>query len=138
MLRVPAGTVTNIIALLTSAGSGLTSGQCFASLFTSAGTLLSSTADQAANWATSGRKVMALASPQTVAAGDYYVGWWYNGTTGPSLARGNLNFGTSFLNGSLASPNLLYASADTGLTTAAPASMGAQSAGQTAWWLALS
>ena len=135
--RVPAGTIANITIYLTAGGSTLTSGQCFAALFTAAGAHVRSTADQAAAWATSGLKTMALETPYANAAGDYYVGLWYNGTTGPAIAR-PASVNALFINAGLASPNLEMASADTGLTTTAPVNMAAQTAIANYYWVALS
>jgi hypothetical protein len=136
-LHLPvSATVTNIVVGVGTAGNTLTSGQCFAALFTSAGALLSQTADQATAWASTGLKTMALAVAQSCAAGDYYVGVWANGTTGPALNfTGPVN---ASINGSFAAPNLRFASADTGLTTTAPNPFGVQTALSTAWWAALS
>lgn len=136
--RVPAGSITNINVVLAVAGSALTTGQCFATLFDSAGVPIGTTADQSVVWAgAAGLKTSALAGgPFTVAAGDYYVGLWFNGTTGPALERyGALN---SMTNVGLSSPNLEFASSSTGLTTAPPDPFGAQSALALAYWIALS
>lgn len=137
VLRVPAGTITNIIIHVATAGSSLTSGQCFAALYTAAGARVGVTADQAVAWATSGRKVMALTAPYAHTGGDLYAGWWYNGTTGPTLIRMSGTI-SAMINGDLSAPNLLYATADTSLTTTAPDPFGAQTGGAVAWYVALS
>lgn len=136
--RVPAGTVTNIVFQVTTAGSTLTSGQCFAVLYSAGGAKLGITADQSVAWASTGRKVMALTSPYANPANqDLYAGFWFVGTTGPTLCRMS-NVASTLVNGGLASPNLFYASADTGLTTTAPDPFGAQTGGTLTWWVALS
>jgi len=135
--RVPAGTVTNIIVAVGTAGSSLTAGQCFAGLFNASGTLLSATADQAAAWGTTGTKTMALTTPQAITSGDYYVGFFFNGTTGPAFTR-SANTTASATNVGLSAPNLESCSADTGLTTAMPATFGAQTSDSRGWWVALS
>lgn len=128
--------ITNIILYCATAGVTLTAGQCFAALYTAAGARVDVTADQAANWQSTGIRTMPLAGgPAAVAAGDYYVGWWSNGTTQPAFLRG---VATALANVGLASPNLRFATADTGLTTTAPANFGAQTSASNAWWAALS
>lgn len=133
-----AATVTNVDLYAVTNGSTLTSGQCFAALYDSAGVLVAQTVDQAASWASSGLKSMALVGgPYARQAGDYYVAWWHNGTTGPGWAR-IANQAAALANLSLSAPNLRFGTANTGLTTTAPAPLGAQSAGQITWWAALS
>lgn len=130
-----AATVTNIEMVVSSVGVTLTAGQCFAALYTAAGALLAQTGDQATAWTSLGVKTMALSSAQSVAAGDYYVAFWYQGTTAPQFSRqGN----TAAINGKLAAPNLRYATANTGTTTTAPGTLGTQTSANNAWWVALS
>lgn len=138
--RVPATTITNIVTLCTAAGSVLTSGQCFAALYTAAGALVAQTVDQAAAWASNGVKTMALSSAQPVAAGDYYVGMWHNGTTGPTFLRWNNSTGNAVItNAGTAAPNLIAATTnDTGLTTLAPTNFGTQTANSQQIFVALS
>jgi hypothetical protein len=127
--------VTGVALFVTSAGSGLTAGQCFAGLYSSAGARLDVTADQAGVWNSGGLKLMPLAGGAAQRAlADYYVAWWANGTTPPSFARaGNI----ALVNANLAAPNLRFATADTGLTTTGPANLAAQSAANVGWWAAL-
>lgn len=133
-----AQTVTNIHVNVTTVGTLLTTGQCFAALFTSAGTWVKSTADQATAWlaASPTVKTMALTSTYAAAAGDFYVGLWCQGTTGPTFARATQNAGMA--NAGLAAPNFMVASSDTGTTTTAPSSIGTQTSINTLWWVALS
>jgi hypothetical protein len=135
--RVPAGTVSNLVVLLSAAGVTLTAGQCFAALFDASGTWLRSTADQATAWASPGFKTMALTAPVTHTGGDLYAGLWFNGTTGPSIYRSS-DTSSAMNNAGLSSPNLETATADTGLTTTAPASFGAQTASSFHNWVAVS
>lgn len=137
--RVPLGaSVTNIVAFVTVGGSSLTSGQCFAALYTAGGVLVAATADQASAWASATVKTMALAGgPYTAAGGDYYVGLWFNGTTGPTL-RTSANTSAATVNIGLSTPNLMTATANTGLTTSAPATLGAQTGSSIHMLVALS
>ncbi|MEV5211338.1 hypothetical protein AB0K35_28080 [Micromonospora sp. NPDC053740] len=135
--RVPAGSVSSIVAFVAVAGVTLTAGQCFAALFTASGTRVAQTADQASAWASTGLKVMPLAGgPYPIAAGDYYVGVWFNGATGPSLIRSG-SVSSVVTNAGLTAPSLEAATADTGLTTTAPASFAAQTPGVFEFWFAL-
>lgn len=80
--------VSNVIVGIEAAGSGLTSGQCFVGLYNSSGTRLAVSADQAANWTTTGLKTIALTAPQTLAVGSYYIAILAVGTTPPQFAMG--------------------------------------------------
>jgi len=138
-IKVPSQcSVTNVVAAVATAGNTLTAGQCFAALYTAAGALVGVSADQAAAWVGTGLKVAALAGgPFTLAAGEYYGAYWFNGTTGPAmmrLASGN----SAFPNASKAAPNLIAASADTSITTTAPPNLGTQTAISSTWWFGLS
>ena len=80
--------VSNVIVGIEAAGVTLTSGQCFVGLYNSSGTRLAISADQAANWTTTGLKTIALTAPQTLAVGSYYVAILAVGTTPPQFAMG--------------------------------------------------
>lgn len=132
-----ATTVTNIVASVQTAGSVLTSAQCFASLY-SGTTLIGSTADQSTAWGSTGTKVAALVGgPLAVPAGDVNVTFYFNGTTGPTFASGAKLVGTA-TNQGLATPVLRHFSADTGKTTTPPATLGAQTSLAASIWVALS
>lgn len=140
-LHLPASAVvTSVVLSVITAGITLTTGQCFAGLWRADGTgaLIAATADQSTNWQSIGLKTMALVGgPYSLAAGDYYVGYWTQGATQPSFGR-STNAGV-MLNGNLASPNLRMGTANTGLTTTAPNPMGAQTGtGSGPPWAALS
>jgi parallel beta-helix repeat protein len=139
-VHVPvAASVRNIMAAITNAGSGLRSGQCFAGVWNaSSGARAGVTADQSAGWATTGVKTMALSGGAvSLTAGDYYIGLYANGTTLPNFARGNNQIGGAFANAGM-SGNFRVATANTGLTTTPPATLGTLTSANTAWWLALS
>ena len=132
--RVPVGPIRNLVLFINSGGDTLTTGQCFAALFTADGTHLRTTADQSVAWATSGIKLMAITLYDQTSVVDLYMGFWFNGTTGPSIPRGALN---DLHNVGLSAPNFAYATADADLTTEAPATIGTQTALSTAWWCGL-
>ena len=136
--RLPASTVTNVIIMVTSAGSGLTVGQCFAALYTASGILIGVTADQATAWQSTGVKPMPLVGgPFSIPAGDYHVGLWYNGTTAPTLLRAGLGFSGAQTNAGQSTANCDVATANTGLTTTAPDPLGAKTVGALLWWTAI-
>jgi hypothetical protein len=139
-VHVPAAaSVRNILAGITNAGAGLKSGQCFAGVWNAAsGARVGVTADQSAGWATTGVKTMALSGgPVNLTAGDYYIGLYANGTTLPNFARGNNQIGGAFANAGMTA-NFRVATANTGLTSTPPTTLGTLTAANTAWWLALS
>jgi hypothetical protein len=136
-IKVGQATVSNIVIHFTVAGGTLTTGQCFAGLYSSAGVLLSSTADQSTNWQTGGLKSMPLSAAQSVSGPFVYVGFFANGTTMPTQTRA-VNSSSAIVNPNQSAPNFRYATADAGLTTALPASFGAQTGAATGWWVALS
>jgi len=131
------GSITNVVLFCSTVGAGLTSGQCFAGLYNSAGTLIGTTADQSTNWSSStGTKTMALTGgPFACAAGDYLVAFFYNGTTAPTMLRG---LSQSAVNAGLSAANSLFGTAATGQTTAMPGSIGTLAGASNAWWAALS
>jgi hypothetical protein len=135
-----AASITNISYYMTTGGSALTSGQCFAALYQGAGgALLGTTADQSTNFAATGAfKTAAISGgPVSAAAGKLYVAFWFNGTTGPSLARSNST--TSLLNAGLATAASRWGVADTGKTTTAPSTLGTITGNAPAgYWVALS
>jgi hypothetical protein len=137
-LKVPgAGNVTNIVVEVTTAGSSLTAGQCFAALYTAAGTLIAQSVDQTTNWGGTGMKNAQLnGGPYFIPGGEYYVALWFNGTTGPTLLRVAGSSGFTPNHGRSA-PNLIAAWSDAGTTIAAPATLGTQTNVGNTWWVAL-
>lgn len=130
-----ASTITNVWLYVGTAGATLTAGRNFAALYNSSLGLLSATADQATPWASTGTKSAALTTPQSVAAGDYFVGFYWNGTTAPGFGRGAA---TTAVNANLASTASRYATSTSGLTTAMPGTAGALTANTNAYWVAVS
>ncbi|SDL28041.1 glycosyl hydrolase family 28-related protein [Streptomyces indicus] len=80
--------VTNIIIGIEAVGAGLIAGQCLVGIYSSAGTRLAVSADQATNWTTTGQKTIPLTAPTTLAVGSYYVAILAVGTTPPQFAMG--------------------------------------------------
>lgn len=140
-IKIPAATtITNVILHCSGAGSSLTSGQCFAGLF-QGGNLLAATADQSTAFTSTGIKTMALTSAQSVSAGTIYVGVFANGSTLPSFLMTVFNSqlgGNAAINTGLAQGSFRFASANTGLTTAMPSTIGTQSTPNRMLWAAVS
>ncbi|MET9098284.1 hypothetical protein [Streptomyces antibioticus] len=100
LLRQPT-TLNRVHAVLGTAGSGLTSGQCLAGYYDTAGNRLGVSADQSTAWASAGNKAMALTAPVDVPAGAVYAAFLFNGTTSPSFAAGSTH-GANFTPGNAA------------------------------------
>lgn len=136
-----ASSITNLIVSINTAGVGLTAGQNFAGLYTAAGGLLSQTADQTANWGSTGVKVMPLTAPVGTLGGSYlFVAILVNGGTSPAFARGSqLSSGASTINVGLSTTEARYATSGAGLTSL-PGSitMGARTPSAMALWAAMS
>jgi len=81
--------VTNVVYWVAATGSVLTSGQNFAGLYNSSGTLIGASADRATAWgSTGGLYTDALVGgPFTAGPGFVWVAWMCNGTTGPQIQR---------------------------------------------------
>jgi hypothetical protein len=137
-------TATNVILYVVSAGSLLTSGQCFAGLCTPGGTMVAATGDLStgsASFATAGAFTFPLSGgPYTnLPAGDYTVCFFFNGTTGPSLARFG-NVASNLPNSGLSAGTYRHFvdSTNTGRTTTFPTNKGTEAANGIAWFAAVS
>ena len=138
-IRVFGTLVTNIHMHCTTTATGLTTGQCFAALFNNAGTLLAATADQSVAWASGGAKLMALTSAQATTFGAFhYVGFFANtGTSLPTFSR-CLNSSGAINDIGQSAPDFSVSTADSGLTTAMPSTLGAKTSSATAYWVGVS
>lgn len=136
-------TVSNIHMHLTAGGGTLTSGQCFASVHTDAGVQVGITgtlhSTGAAGWGDGGFKTLPLiGGPFAVTPGTWLkVRWWWNGASGPVISRA-INSSGVITNAGLANPNFRFATADSGLTTTGPTTIGTMTSSLTAYWVALS
>lgn len=139
-IKVNAAAVTGIMVNVTAGGATLTAGQNLAALYNDAGAILGAgavTADQSTAWQSTGLKTMALNVAQAVVPGAWYrVALFANGTTLPTLGRAS-NLPADSINAGMVAPTLRYSTANTGLTTAMPGSLGAQTASSPAWWVGL-
>lgn len=116
ILRAPA-TISSLCAVVGTAGSGLTSGQCLGGLYTATGTKVATTADLSTTLNSAGDKTLALTTPYAAAPGKYYVALLVNGTTSPTFAAGS-TLGASFTPGNahLTSGNYRFCRSATGQT----------------------
>lgn len=133
-IRVPAGTVTNLVFQTTANGTTLSN--CYAALFNTSGTRLGVSADQTTPWTAAGTQTAALTTPYSAAAGYYYVAILCNGTTPPTFVRaGN----TAGVNVGLTAGSHRFCTSGTS-QTAMPAAitMGSAAAAAQAIWAAVS
>jgi hypothetical protein len=93
-----AATISKIHAVLGTAGSTLTAGQCLAGLYDASGNRVAITSDQSTVWNTAGNKAMPLTASYSAAAGKYYAALLFNGTTSPTFACGS-TLGATFTPG---------------------------------------
>lgn len=132
--------VTNVVAVLNTNGSVLTSGQCFAALYAGVGgALVGVSADQSTAWGSGATKLVTIplaSGPFTVAPGIVYAAFWFNGTTGPSFARAST--ASQITNAGLAATASRWGTANTSVTTTAPGTLGTIAAAGNAYWAALS
>lgn len=137
--RVPIKTpvkVGHIYLQMTTKGATLTTGQSFVGLFDGAsGKLLVSSADQAAAFeGATGLLTIALAEEVSLPAGEVVVGVFSVGTTPPVLATGA---NVAAVNAGVSGTSSRFATADTGLTTALPATRATPTAAAFALWTAV-
>lgn len=115
-------TVVSTVAYAASGSpAGMTSGQNFVGIYSSAGALLATSVDQTTNFGSAGAKTATLASPVTLAVGYYYVAFLTNGTTPPTFMGGSNSFQTG-LNAGLTTGTARSLSSGTA-QTALPASI---------------
>lgn len=129
-----AATISNVLYAVTTAGGTLTASQCFVGIY-QGGSLVGTSAATSTAWASTGLKTTALTSPVNVQSGIVTVAFVFNGTTGPTLASGASN---SVVNAGLGATVSRYATANTGVTTSLPTTLGTKAALTQAPWAALS
>lgn len=111
-------------------GSGNTN--AYMAIYDAAGNLLGQSDNQAGNMNTLGMKTFTF-TPMTIpTAGFVYLAFWVQGGTLPYFSRGaigvaNINVGS----------NYRIATANTGVTNTAPATLGAKSNGSISYWTAI-
>ncbi|HUS25986.1 MAG TPA: hypothetical protein VMY99_01400 [Nevskiaceae bacterium] len=133
-IKIPTATsLTKVYMYLTgTAGAGLSN--AYVALYQN-GSLLRQSSDQASSWQSTGHKNITITSTSVAAGYLDFVFWIGSATTLPSFAR-SVNLGVA--NGGLTGSNLRFATADTGLTSSAPGTLGSKTATSIAWWVAVS
>lgn len=130
-------------AHLFTTGGGATLTNVGVALYSAAGALLASAVNTAGATTSAFQlaqlQTITFATPQTIGPGPFYVAHWFTGTTPPSLLRGApsgtiQNAGTTLASGT----GLRFAVANTGLTTAAPATATQTGNAASAFWAAVS
>jgi len=131
-IRVPAGsaTITTIHLLVSTGGSGLTN-VGFATFTGATGGALKQSVINANGATTTAFQTTGLQTvtiPSHVLNDGDYVGFWFTGTTMPTIVR---TANTQLV--SIGSSPFRFASANTGLTTTAPSTLGTQAAINISW-----
>lgn len=119
-IMVPATmTFTNLWFYIGTAGATLTANENLVGLYSSAGSLLSGSADQSTAWTSIGAKEIALTTPQTVTGGAGVFVWAAalgNGTTMPVMAAFPVNSTAALVNIGTSAATTRFASTGTSLT----------------------
>jgi hypothetical protein len=142
LIKVPvyrACAVTNILLEVAAAGSGLTSGENWAGLYTADGALIGQTADQSSEWESSGLNTAALAGgPYYLSQGWVYVAILTNGTTSPAFGRATVQ-GSGAVNAGLTVATARHAvNSSAQKTLPSSITMSGNAFSATAYWAALS
>lgn len=139
VVRIPlrrAETISTVNLMVATAGASLTN--VGVALYTDAGVLIE--ARRGSNGATPTAFQSIGLKPVTftpvVLSAPFYVAWWTTGTTQPAFSK--ISGATVTVNALHAAPTLRYGIANTGLTTTAPATLGAQTQSGNPWWVGVS
>jgi hypothetical protein len=109
-------TTTTVFLYVSVIGATLTSGQNLVGLYNAAGTRVAVTADQSANWTSTGLKTISWASSFAIPSpGVYYVAILSNGTT-PATFAGSGGF-SGLYNANTTGASLVHADGPTAQTT---------------------
>ena len=129
-------TVSTLFLYVTAAGVGLTANQCLAGIYSSAGVLLQTTADQSGVWNSGGLKQMAITAQALTGEYFYFATMQNFATSGARFHAGNN--GLTVVNANLAAAASRFAtdSTNTGRTTSLPANLGTLVASSQSPWCA--
>jgi hypothetical protein len=139
--------VASVFFDITTAGGTLTANQCFAGVWDANGALCGLSADQSTAFALTGLTGIALVggsglpgAPFLVDTPYVYVGYWFNGTTGPFLSRTSI-VDVGVVNGTIVVPTsqARAVTANAGLTVigGAPLVLGTLTKATNPFWCAL-
>jgi hyaluronoglucosaminidase len=132
-LKVPSATSISTISLYLSGTAGVGLTNSYIALYQN-NTLLTQSADQSTSWQSTGMKNVAITAT-AVTAGFIDIAFWVGAaTTLPSVAR---SAGIGVINGALTGVNIRFATANTGITTTAPATLGTKTNSALGHWVAV-
>lgn len=118
--------IQNLLLYLTTKGATLTALQCFAAIFGEARQLLgkATPAETIAKMegANGSLQTIPLEAPVVVGPGNILAGLFYNGTTAPTFSAGPVAT-AALINAGASGTKSRFATGDTGLTTAPPATV---------------
>lgn len=130
-------TISNVLYDITSVGATLTSNRNFIGLYSSAGSLVASTADQTTFWTSLGVKTTAFTTPYAASVGTHYLLVISTGTTRPGFASWAANGGLTVKD--IGRTTASYRSGFNGTAqTALPGTMPAMTGGNNMFWFGLS
>lgn len=127
-------TISKLHVYVDTAGSGLTAGQCLAGIY-QGGNLKGTTGDMSGVWNTVGHKAMSLTASASLVAGYADVVFFGRGTTLPAFTRAA---GSAIVHLGLTGENLRFFTANTGLTTSLPNTLGTKSPASRSYWVGIS
>jgi hypothetical protein len=131
-LWLPSATnLTSLFVFNTNTGAAT----AYGAIYNAAGTLLATSAAQSTNWTASTMKTFTFSSTP-VSSGLIYVAFWINAGLSFLSANGGDNSAAA-TNMNLSAANSRFATANTGLTTTAPATIGAKTAVTRGIWMAV-
>jgi hypothetical protein len=132
-------TISTLYMLLSTAGGTLTSGECYAGIYSSTGTQLGTTADQSSAWeGGTGLQTMTLtaysAGSLTLQPGKYWACYFAVGTTQPKFMGGPGSPYFGAVNCGFTGANSRAATLFTGATTALPGTCTFTAGGGLIWF----
>jgi hypothetical protein len=128
------GTITKLACVTTNAGRGITA--AYGALYDASGTLIVQSTNSSASIPTPGFQTFTLSSSQDLTGGTIYqIGIWITGSGVPSFACCPVDNGEN--NANTSGPTLRFSTANTGLTTTAPSTIGTKSAQGRAPWMGM-
>lgn len=134
-VTLPAGgSITKIVGHLTTAGTLLTSGQCFLGVYDSTGALIGTTVDLSTDWLTAGAKSYALVTPTAdLKPGEsVFIAILWNGTGTAPAFRGINGSGQGNI-GITATTDMRFTTSGTA-QTALPSTLATRAAAAVAAW----
>ncbi len=130
-------TVNNVIIMVNNAGVTLTANQNLVGIYDAAGNRVGVSADQSANWTSSGIKTIPLLAPANLTPGVYYVATLSVGATPITTVR-ETNLSVGGINVGLTAATARVAELAGQTTLPATVTPGSRSLGNSSMWVGLS